>query len=78
MKAIKQQKGADKMKVNIELIEQLRKSRGYSMEQMAAKLNYNSRATYCNKVNEHRNFTLNDLLIVSMIFDTELSELIIK
>lgn len=78
MKANKQQKGADKMKVNIELIEQLRKQRGYSMEQMAAKLNYNSRATYCNKVNEHRSFTLNDLLIVSMIFDIELSELIKK
>lgn len=66
------------MKVNIELIEQLRKQRGYSMEQMAAKLNYNSRATYCNKVNEHRSFTLNDLLIVSMIFDMELSELVVK
>lgn len=78
MKTDKQQKGADKMKINIELIEQLRKQRGYSMEQMAAKLNYNSRATYCNKVNEHRSFTLNDLLIVSMIFDIELSELIKK
>lgn len=78
MKTDKQQKGADTVKINIELIEQLRKQRGYSMEQMAAKLNYSSRATYCNKVNGHRNFTLNDLLIVSMIFDTELSELIIK
>lgn len=78
MKTDKQQKGADTVKINIELIEQLRKQRGYSMEQMAAKLNYNSRATYCNKVNEHRSFTLNDLLIVSMIFDIELSELIKK
>lgn len=78
MKTDKQQKGADTVKINIELIEQLRKQRGYSMEQMAAKLNYNSRATYCNKVNGHRNFTLNDLLIVSMIFDIELSELIKK
>lgn len=78
MKTDKQQKGADNVKINIELIEQLRKQRGYSMEQMAAKLNYNSRATYCNKVNEHRGFTLNDLLIVSMIFDIELSELIKK
>lgn len=78
MKTDKQQKGADNVKINIELIEQLRKQRGYSMEQMAAKLNYNSRATYCNKVNEHRSFTLNDLLIVSMIFDIELSELIKK
>lgn len=76
MKTDKQQKGADNVKINIELIEQLRKQRGYSMEQMAAKLNYSSRATYCNKVNGHRSFTLNDLLIVSMIFDTELSELI--
>lgn len=78
MKTDKQQKGADKMKVNIELIEQLRKSRGYNMEQMAVKLNYSSRATYCNKINRHRSFTLNDLLKVSMIFDIELSELIKK
>ena len=76
MKANKQQKGADKMKINIELIEQLRKQRSYSMEQMAAKLNYSSRATYCNKVNGHRSFTLKDLMVISSIFNVELSELV--
>jgi transcriptional regulator with XRE-family HTH domain len=66
------------MQINIDLIEQLRKNKNYSMEQMAEKLNYRSRATYCNKVKGHRNFTLKDIVAISMIFNKDISELIIK
>lgn len=66
------------MEVNVKLIESMRKERGYTMDKMARLLNYKVRGTYSNKVNGYRNFTLKDLFVISMIFDIELTDLIIK
>lgn len=63
-------------KVNIEKIEELRKSKCYSCEEMSYKMNYASRSTYRLKKTCKRKFTLNDLLIISELFDCSVDSLV--
>lgn len=63
-------------KVNIKKIEELRKSKCYSCEEMSYKMNYSSRSAYPLKKTCKRKFTLNDLLIISDLFDCSVDSLL--
>lgn len=64
------------MKINIELMEQMRKQKGLSMAKMGELIGYKSEAAYQHKVRGRRKFTVEDLMKISLILRVELNELI--
>lgn len=64
------------MKVNIELMEQLRKEKGLSMYKVAEMIGYKSEAAYQHKIKGRRKFTIEDLLKISLILKVDLNKLI--
>ena len=62
--------------VNVELIEQLRKEHGYTQEQLAIKLGYNSKATYNLKIKGSRQFSVEDVVNICKVFQLEPNDLI--
>ena len=63
--------------VNIQLIEQLRQSHGYTQEQIAIMIGYESQAAYSRKVKGRRQFTIDDIIALCRIYNVELNDLII-
>ncbi len=63
--------------VNTQLIEQLRLQHGYTQEQIAIALGYESQAAYSRKVKGRRQFTVEDVVKLCKIFQLELNELIV-
>lgn len=64
------------MKINIELIEQLRKERELPMYKIAEMIGYKSEAAYQHKVKGRRKFTIEDLVKISLILKVDLIKLI--
>lgn len=64
------------MKINIELMEQLRKEKGLSMYKVAEMIGYNSEAAYQHKIKGRRKFTVEDLIKISLILKVDLNKLI--
>ena len=65
------------MQINIKLIEQLRKEKGYRREYIAKCLGYKTVGAYTHKVNDIRPFTVQDLIKLSTLYDIDLKELFI-
>lgn len=63
--------------INIDLVESLRTQHGYSQEQMAKLLGYESRTAYNTKVKGKREFSINDLVAICKIFQLKPNDLII-
>ena len=64
------------MKINIELIEQLRKEKELPMYKIAEMIGYKSEAAYQHKVKGRRKFTIEDLVKISLILKVDLIKLI--
>lgn len=64
------------MRVNIKLIEQQRKNKGYSREYVAEYLSYKTVGAYTHKINGRRTFNLNDLIKLSELYSLEITDLI--
>lgn len=64
------------MRINIELIEQLRKEKELPMYKIAEMIGYKSEAAYQHKVKGRRKFTIEDLVKISLILKVDLIKLI--
>lgn len=62
--------------INIQLIEELRMQYGYTQEQLAIKLGYNSKATYNLKIKGSRQFSVEDIVNICKVFQLEPNDLI--
>ena len=62
--------------ININLIEELRVNHGYSQEQMAKLLGYESRTAYNTKIKGKREFSIADMVAICKIFSLEPNDLI--
>ena len=62
---------------NTKLIEQLRIQHGYTQEQMARLIGYDSQAAYSRKIKGIRQFTIEDIVKICNLFQLEPNDLII-
>ena len=63
--------------INIQLIEELRIQHGYSQEQMAAVIGYDSHAAYNRKIKGKREFSIEDVVNICKEFNLEPNDLIV-
>ncbi len=62
--------------VNIELIEQKRLEHGYSQEQVAKFIGYESHNAYGRKINGKREFSVEDIVKLCKLYQLELTDVI--
>ncbi len=63
--------------VDIRRIEKLRAEHGYSQEQLAKFLGYESHTAYSRKVNGKRDFSIEDIITICRLYQITPNELII-
>lgn len=63
--------------VNVELIEQLRKSHGYTQKQMGVAIGCKSKTAYQNKINGSVRWNISDISAICRLFSLEPNDLIL-
>ncbi len=63
--------------LNTTFIEQLRQNQGYTQEQIAIMLGYNTQAAYSKKIKDAKRFTIDDIIALCRIYNVEPNQLII-
>lgn len=64
------------MKINVALMEDLRKEKGLSMSKISKMIGYKSEGAYQNKIKGRRKFNIKDLHNISIVLNVNLNKLI--